>query len=72
MSIVSTRGLNRSLAPTVTRRAQARLGIVLVIPVMIMVIVFFMFPLANALYYSVVDFDGINPNPEFVGFGNFV
>ncbi len=67
MSIAS-----RSLAPTVTRRAQARLGIVLVLPVMIMTALFFLFPLANALYYSVVDFDGLNPNPPFVGLGNFI
>jgi raffinose/stachyose/melibiose transport system permease protein len=67
MSIAS-----RSLAPTVTRRAQARLGIVLVLPVMIMTALFFLFPLGNALYYSLVDFDGLNPNPPFVGLGNFI
>lgn len=61
----------RSLAPTVTRRAQARLGIVLVLPVMIMTVLFFLFPLGNALYYSLVDFDGLDPNPPFVGFDNF-
>lgn len=63
---------SRSLAPTVTRRAQARLGIVLVLPVMIMTALFFLFPLVNALYYSLVDFDGLNPNPPFVGLGNFI
>lgn len=63
---------SRSLAPTVTRRAQARLGIVLVLPVMIVTAVFFLFPLGNALYYSLVDFDGLNPNPPFVGLGNFI
>ena len=62
---------NLSPAPTVTRRAQARLGIALVIPVMIMVVLFFIVPLVNALYYSVTDFDGINPNPNFIGLGNF-
>jgi raffinose/stachyose/melibiose transport system permease protein len=60
-----------SSAPTVTRRAQARLGIALVVPVMIMVVLFFLVPLGNALYYSVTDFDGINPNPQFIGLGNF-
>jgi ABC-type sugar transport system permease subunit len=60
-----------SLAPTVTRRAQARLGIVLILPVMIMVVVFFLVPLVNALYFSVVDFDGLNPNPPFIGLANF-
>ncbi len=63
---------SRSLAPTVTRRAQARLGIVLVLPVMIITLLFFLFPLANSLYFSVVDFDGLNPSPPFVGFGNFI
>lgn len=58
--------------PLVTRRAQTRLGLLLAAPVMIMVIFFFITPLVNALYYSVVDFDGLNPNPPFVGIDNFV
>lgn len=58
--------------PTVTRRAQARLGILLILPVMALVIVFFLFPMASALYFSVVDFDGLNPSPPFVGADNFV
>lgn len=60
-----------SLTPAVTRRAQTRLGILFIIPVMIMVGTFFVFPMINALYYSVVDFDGVNPNPAFVGLANF-
>ncbi|WP_454115845.1 carbohydrate ABC transporter permease [Microbacterium aurum] len=67
MSIVE-----RSSAPRVTRRAQARLGIILVIPVTVMVVVFFLVPLGNALYFSVVDFDGLNPNPPFIGAENFI
>jgi raffinose/stachyose/melibiose transport system permease protein len=66
MSIAS-----RSLAPLVTRRAQARLGIALVIPVMVMTVLFFLFPMVNALYYSVVDFNGVNQNPPFIGLDNF-
>lgn len=62
----------RSSAPRVTRRAQARLGIILVIPVTVMVVVFFLVPLGNALYFSVVDFDGLNPNPPFIGAENFI
>ncbi|HSU37557.1 MAG TPA: sugar ABC transporter permease [Propionibacteriaceae bacterium] len=54
-----------------TRRAQRRLGIVLVIPVMIMMVIFFLLPLGNALAYSVVDFDGVSSNPEFIGLANF-
>ncbi|WP_404445023.1 sugar ABC transporter permease [Microbacterium marinum] len=62
----------RSSAPRVTRRAQARLGIILVIPVTVMVVVFFLIPLGNALYFSVVEFDGLNPNPPFIGADNFI
>jgi raffinose/stachyose/melibiose transport system permease protein len=61
-----------SNAPLVTRRAQRRLGIVLVLPVAIMIVVFFLLPLGNALVYSVVDFDGVNPNPPFIGAANFI
>ncbi|MBA2445063.1 MAG: sugar ABC transporter permease [Nocardioidaceae bacterium] len=39
---------------------------------MAMVVIFFLFPLANAVYYAFVDFNGINPQPPFVGFDNFV
>lgn len=59
-------------APLVTRRAQTRLGILLVAPLMVMVTVFFLFPLVNAIYYAFVDFDGLNPTPPFVGTENFV
>lgn len=58
-------------APAVTRRAQARLGLLLSLPVAILVVVFFLFPMISALYYSVVDFDGVDPTPAFVGFDNF-
>ena len=60
-----------SLAPRVTQRAQRRLGIVLVLPVVAMMVVFFLLPLGNALVYSVVDFDGISSNPPFIGLANF-
>jgi raffinose/stachyose/melibiose transport system permease protein len=61
-----------SNAPLVTRRAQRRLGIALVLPVTVMIVVFFLLPLGNALAYSVVDFDGVSPNPPFIGAANFV
>lgn len=61
-----------STVPRVTRRAQTRLGILLVTPLMLLVIVFFIVPLASAIYYSFVDFDGVNPNPPFVGLGNYI
>ncbi len=55
-----------------TRRAQARLGILLTLPVIALVVVFFVFPMISALYFSVVDFDGIDPTPEFVGLANVI
>jgi raffinose/stachyose/melibiose transport system permease protein len=61
-----------STVPRVTRRAQTRLGILMVAPLMILVIVFFLFPLISAVYYSFVDFDGVNPSPPFVGLDNYV
>ncbi|WP_431278498.1 carbohydrate ABC transporter permease [Leifsonia poae] len=61
-----------SAVPRVTRRAQSRLGILMVAPLMVLVIIFFLFPLGSAIYYSFVDFDGINPSPPFVGFDNYV
>jgi raffinose/stachyose/melibiose transport system permease protein len=61
-----------STSPLVTRRAQRRLGIFLVLPVTVMIVIFFLVPLGNALVYSVVDFDGISPNPPFIGAANFV
>ncbi len=60
-----------SHAPAVTRRAQRRLGAVLVVPVTLITVAFFLLPLGNALVYSVVDFDGVSANPPFVGLANF-
>lgn len=60
-----------SNAPRVTRRAQQRLGVLLVVPVTIMMVVFFLLPMGNSLVYSVVDFDGLSTNPPFVGLANF-
>lgn len=57
--------------PSVTRKAQARLGMLLIAPTMLLVTVFFLFPLANSMYYAFVDFDGLNPSPPFVGLDNF-
>jgi ABC-type sugar transport system permease subunit len=57
--------------PAVTRRAQARLGVLLVLPLLAMTGVFLLFPMANAIYYVVVDFDGIDVTPPFVGLDNF-
>lgn len=56
----------------VIRRAQARLGVLLVLPVAVLTLVFFLFPMGSAFYYSVVDFDGLDPSPPFVGAENFL
>jgi raffinose/stachyose/melibiose transport system permease protein len=61
-----------STSPRVTRRAQARLGMLLVAPLMVLTIVFFVFPLLSSLYYSVISYDGVSANPPFVGLANFV
>jgi raffinose/stachyose/melibiose transport system permease protein len=60
-----------SQAPPATRRAQARLGILLAAPLVVIVFVFLLFPMANAVYYVFVDFNGINPSPPWVGVDNF-
>jgi ABC-type sugar transport system permease subunit len=61
-----------SNVPGATRRAQTRLGLALVLPLMVMVVTFLLVPLVNAIYYVFVDFNGINPTPPFVGLANFV
>ncbi|MFD5213890.1 carbohydrate ABC transporter permease [Microbacterium sp. NPDC058345] len=58
--------------PPSTRRAQMRLGILLIAPLMILVVTFFIVPLGSAIYYAFVDFNGVNPNPPFVGLANFI
>jgi raffinose/stachyose/melibiose transport system permease protein len=54
-----------------TRRDQARLGILLVAPAVVLMAVFLVFPMLNAVYYVFVDFDGLDPTPEWVGLANF-
>ena len=56
---------------SVTRRSQARLGMALVAPAVLLMVVFLIFPVLNAVYYLFVDFDGIDPTPPFVGLANF-
>jgi ABC-type sugar transport system permease subunit len=38
---------------------------------MLLVITFLIFPLGSAIYYSFVDFDGVDPSPPFVGLHNY-
>jgi raffinose/stachyose/melibiose transport system permease protein len=54
-----------------TRRQQARLGILLVAPAVLLMVVFLVFPVLNAVYYVFVDFDGLDPTPPWVGLANF-
>ncbi len=58
-------------APAHTRKAQARLGMVLVAPLLLLTTVFLLFPMLNAVYYVFVDFNGIDLNPPWVGLANF-
>ena len=69
---MTTRSASRSSVPGVTRKAKARLGMLFVLPGAAIVAIFFVFPLLNAVYFSLVDFDGINPNPPFVGLANYL
>lgn len=61
-----------STLPKVTRRAQARLGVLFVAPLAVLAIVFFVVPLLSSVYYALIDYDGVTANPAFVGLGNFV
>jgi ABC-type sugar transport system permease subunit len=57
--------------PVSTRKAQRRLGLLFVLPLIVMIGVFMVFPLLNAFYYALVDFDGLDPTPPWVGLNNF-
>jgi raffinose/stachyose/melibiose transport system permease protein len=54
-----------------TRRQQSRLGVLLVLPTVLLMLVFLIFPVLNAVYYVFVDFDGLDPSPPWVGLANF-
>ncbi len=43
-----------------------------VLPGAAIVVAFFVFPLFNAIYFSLVDFNGINPTPPFVGLQHYI
>lgn len=57
--------------PPVTRAAQARLGVLMAAPLVAMVAVFLLLPMANAVYYVFVDFNGFDPDPPWIGLSNF-
>jgi ABC-type sugar transport system permease subunit len=54
-----------------TRRAQARLGLALVAPAVVLVVTFFLFPLGTAGYYSLTSWDGAPGSAPFVGLANY-
>ncbi len=60
----------RSGVSGATRRQQARLGVLLVAPAVVLMLVFLVFPVINAVYYVFVDFDGLDVTPPWVGLGN--
>ena len=41
------------------------------LPLLVVMGVFVMFPMLNAVYYVFVDFDGLDPTPPWVGLANF-
>ncbi|PRY47978.1 raffinose/stachyose/melibiose transport system permease protein [Geodermatophilus tzadiensis] len=61
----------RSGVSAATRRQQARLGVLLVAPAVVLMAVFLVFPVLNAVYYVFVDFDGLDTTPPWVGLANF-
>ncbi len=65
------RGTVRAGVSDATRREQARLGALLVLPAVVLMAVFLVFPMVNAIYYVFVDFDGLDPTPPWVGLANF-
>lgn len=68
---MSTRSRGSTSVPRSTRAAKARLGLLFVAPGTVLVVTFFVFPLVNALYFSLVDFDGVSANPPFVGLEHY-
>ena len=57
--------------PEVPAQAPARRGVAQVHTLLILTVVFLLFPLGNAVYYAFVDFNGLDPTPPWVGADNF-
>ena len=45
---------------------------VFIIPALVLFLTFWIFPILQMSYYSITDFNGINPNYSFVGFRNYI
>ncbi|GAA5016342.1 carbohydrate ABC transporter permease [Actinopolymorpha pittospori] len=54
-----------------TRNAKAWLGILLVAPTLVLTVVFFLFPLASSIYFSLTSWNGTTVQAPFVGLSNF-
>jgi raffinose/stachyose/melibiose transport system permease protein len=54
-----------------TRNAKAWLGILFVAPTLVLTVVFFLFPLASAVYFSLTSWNGTTVQAPFVGLSNF-
>jgi raffinose/stachyose/melibiose transport system permease protein len=54
-----------------TRRAKGRLGILLAAPAMLLIGIFFLFPLASAVYFSLTSWNGSTLIAPFVGLSNY-
>jgi raffinose/stachyose/melibiose transport system permease protein len=67
----SRRRPTRAGVSETTRRQQGRLGALLVAPTVVLMAVFLVFPVLNAVYYVFVDFDGLDTTPPWVGLANF-
>lgn len=54
-----------------TRRAQTRLGLLLCLPTVAIVAVFFLFPLASAVYFGFTNWTGATASAGFNGIANY-
>lgn len=63
--------VSSSPLPRVTRRAQSRLGVWMTAPLALVLTLFFLIPFGSAIYYSFVDFDGVDESPPYVGLKNY-
>src|SRR3712207_8205531 len=59
-----------SATPRAVRKEQARLGVLMCLPLLVVMGVFVLFPMLNAVYYVFVDFNGLDPSPPWVGLAN--
>ena len=49
-----------------------RTGFLFVLPALIFYLLFFVQPFVNTVYYSLTNWNGVDPTKQFIGFGNYV